>query len=67
MFVAFGRLMPYFAIVMGTEVGTFNGTDLINSVLPSIGSLKNERCQVSVLLNAPVAAAASLTVRLLKV
>ena len=40
---------------MDTGIGIFNGTDWVTSVLPSIGSLKNERYQVSVLLNAPVA------------
>ena len=43
------------SVGMSTDVDTFIRTERIMSVLVGIGSLKNERCLVSIRLNAPVA------------
>ena len=42
-------------IGVGTADDSFNGTESMMQVIPSIDSLKNKRYLVSILLNTPVA------------
>ena len=44
-----------YLVGLGIVGDTFNGIDSLTSILSSIGSRKNERYLVSILLNAPLA------------